>query len=83
MHTSEITRERRERIMTEIPLAPVGRLIKKAGAERVSSDASEELARLMEGYAARVAKEAIKLAGHAGRKTVKAIDIRMATETLK
>ncbi|MGB4279061.1 MAG: histone family protein [Methanoculleus sp.] len=83
MHTTEITRERRERIMTEIPLAPVGRLIKKAGAERVSSDASEELARLMEDYAARVAKEAIKLAGHAGRKTVKAIDIRMATETLK
>ena len=69
--------------MTDIPLAPVGRIVKESGAERVSSDANEELAKLMEQYASRIAKEAIKLAGHAGRKTVKATDVRMAAETVK
>ncbi|MCC7565670.1 MAG: histone family protein [Methanomicrobiaceae archaeon] len=69
--------------MTDLPLAPVGRIVKKVGAERVSSDANEALAALMEDYAARIAKEAIKLAGHAGRKTVKATDVRMAAESLK
>ncbi|KUG18892.1 archaeal histone [hydrocarbon metagenome] len=61
----------------------MGRIVKKVGAERVSSDANEALAALMEDYAARIAKEAIKLAGHAGRKTVKATDVRMAAESLK
>jgi DNA-binding protein len=68
--------------MNEIPVAPVIRIIRKAGADRVSNDAGEALAELMEHYASTIAKEALKLASHAGRKTVTTHDIRMAAEIL-
>ncbi|QSZ66589.1 histone family protein [Methanofollis aquaemaris] len=69
--------------MSELPIAPVGRIIKNAGAERVSADGSEALAALMEEYGTQMAREAIKLTRHAGRKTVKAVDIKMASEILR
>ncbi|MBA7475959.1 hypothetical protein ES707_11334 [subsurface metagenome] len=68
---------------TDLPLVPLGKLIVKAGAERVSADAKVELGKLMEQYASRIAKEAITLADHASRKTVKATDIRMAAATVR
>ena len=68
--------------MTEIPVAPVMRIIRKTGAERVSSDAGEALADLMEEYGAKISREALKLSSHAGRKTITAHDIRMAAEIL-
>lgn len=63
-----------------IALAPVDRIIRKAGAERVSEDAARELARLLEEYGEEVAREAWNLARHAGRKTVHAEDIRLAAQ---
>ena len=68
--------------MTEIPVAPVMRIIRKTGAERVSSDAGEALADIMEEYGVKISREALKLASHAGRKTITAHDIRMAAEIL-
>lgn len=66
-----------------LPLAPVERIIRKAGAERVSYDASVELAKVLEDYGIEVSREAIILAKHARRTTVKEEDIRLAVARIK
>jgi DNA-binding protein len=69
--------------MTELSQSAVERIMKKAGAERISADATETLAVLMEEYGMFLAKEAKKMSDHAGRKTLRGSDIRMAAEFIK
>ncbi len=64
--------------MPEIPIAPLERLIRKAGAPRVSVTAAEELRDVLEERAYEIVHRAIKLAEHAGRKTVTREDIKLA-----
>ena len=68
--------------MSEIPKAPIARIIKEAGAERVSEDAKAELAAYVEEVALNVAKEAAQVVKIAKRKTIKADDIKLAIKNL-
>ena len=68
--------------MSEIPKAPVARIIKETGAERVSEDAKVALADYLDEVARNVAKEANNVAKIAKRKTVKADDIKLAIKNL-
>jgi histone H3/H4 len=63
----------------EIAVAPMHRLCKKAGADRVSEAAAKELAKALEEIGVKIAKEALDYAMHAKRKTVKPEDIEIAT----
>lgn len=61
-----------------LPLAAMEKLLKQGGAERVSDKAKVALKSVLEEEAQEIATKAIKLANHAGRKTVKAEDIKLA-----
>lgn len=63
-----------------LPKAPIERIIRKAGAERVSDEAVEELRKAVGDLGKEIADEANSLAEHAGRNTVKEEDIKMVTE---
>ena len=62
-----------------IPYAAMERLMKRTGAERVSENAKEALSEILEQIGEEISESAIKLAKHAGRKTVKSEDIKLAS----
>jgi len=66
-------------IELEISVAPMHRLCKKAGADRVSEEATKELAKVLETIGIKIAKEALDYSMHARRKTIKTDDIEIAT----
>lgn len=65
-------------VKRDLQLAAMHRIIKKAGAERVSNKAAKELRNALEEVGLKIAKEALDWAKHAHRKTVKAKDIQIA-----
>lgn len=58
--------------------AAMEKILKNAGASRVSDDAKDALKSALEEIAAEISARAIKFSEHAGRKTVKASDIQLA-----
>lgn len=65
--------------MAEIPLQPIKRLMKQAGAERVADDAVEVVRAELEKHVEDLTEEAYRYTTHAGRKTVKREDVEAAT----
>ncbi len=59
------------------------RVLKSAGAKRVSKEALKEFSEILEEKLFLIAKEAALMAKHAGRKTIFDEDIRLARKKLQ
>ena len=68
--------------MPELSCASMERILRNAGAERVSAAAVALLSEAMEDYGEKLSREALELARHAGRKTVKREDVRLAAKRI-
>ena len=64
--------------MGELPVSAVMRIIRKATNMRVGRDAGITLAEILEEIGNELASQAGKYAKHAGRKTIKASDLKLA-----
>ena len=64
-----------------LPLAAMEKILKHSGAERVSDGAKEALKEVIEEIAEEIAQNAVRLSLHAGRKTVKSRDIKLAAKS--
>jgi len=65
---------------SELGLSAMYRILKKSGAERVSDESADELRRILEEVATNIAKSAVEMSVHAGRKTIKAEDVKLAAK---
>ena len=66
---------------SELGLSSVYRILKKSGAERVSDESVNELRKVIEDIAVDIAKNAVDMTKHAGRKTVRSEDVKLASRT--
>ncbi|MHA1214108.1 MAG: histone family protein [Candidatus Hodarchaeales archaeon] len=64
--------------MTGFASARIEKIIREAGARRVSADAINRLNEILTDYGLNIAKYAVEIARHSGRKTVKESDIKLA-----
>ena len=78
MNEREISKS--EDVRTELSLAPMHRIARKSGIERVSEGACRELAIVLEKVGIQICKEAQQIMMHSRRKTVKADDIKVAAK---
>jgi len=65
---------------TIIPKAPVARILLNAGAKRVSADAVDAFAEVLQAISEEIALNASRIAKHSGRKTIQEGDIRLAVK---
>lgn len=63
-----------------LPVAAMEKILKKAGAARVSNDAKVALRDILEGLADEIGEKAVRLAKHSGRKTIKSADVKLAAK---
>lgn len=60
--------------------ARVEKLLKNAGAQRVSADAIDKMNEILSDWGKNIARYAVEIARHSGRKTVKENDIKLASQ---
>jgi histone H3/H4 len=63
-----------------LPLAAIERIARKAGIERISADAIEEISKTIEELGSQLALEAAQDARHAKRKTILKEDIKLVAD---
>ena len=61
--------------MTELPKAPIVRICKNCGAERISKDAETAIVEAVEKYTERLSEAIVDVSKHTGRKTIQADDV--------
>ena len=66
---------------SELGSSAMYRILKKSGAERISDESVDELRRIIEEIAIEISKGAVDMAKHAGRKTIKSEDVKLASKT--
>ncbi|MCK5177555.1 MAG: NFYB/HAP3 family transcription factor subunit [Candidatus Aenigmarchaeota archaeon] len=69
--------------MSEIPAAPMDRILRNRGAERVSFESAKTLSEELEYIANNIADDAINICNYAGRKTITKKDIEFAVNNFK
>ena len=65
----------------ELPLAAMEKLLRAAGAKRVSEQAKQELQKILSDEINKITKKAALFSEHAGRKTIKKEDISISLDT--
>ncbi len=65
---------------SDLGLSAMYRILKKSGAHRVSDESADELRRIIEDIAIAIAKSAVDMSTHAGRKTVRGEDVKLAAK---
>ncbi|MCL4403178.1 MAG: NFYB/HAP3 family transcription factor subunit [Candidatus Marsarchaeota archaeon] len=61
-----------------MPEAAVRKLLKEAGASRISGDAVKKIQEHIDSIAFQLAKKSVSLSKHAKRKTVEVADVKLA-----
>ena len=69
-----------QRKTSMIPKAPVGRILMRSGAKRVSADAMDAFSDVLQDISVEIAEKAARIAKHSGRKTVQEEDIKLAAK---
>lgn len=69
-------------MVKSLPLAAMGRILKSAGANRVSEGAKKALAEALQEFGVNLSEKAWKFAQHAGRSTVKSEDVKLAEKEM-
>lgn len=67
---------------SNLPKAPINRMFKQAGGDRLSSDARDLILENVEEYAMSLMKDCVSISRHVGRKTVMAEDVKLAEKLM-
>lgn len=62
----------------DLPKAPINRMLKELGGDRLSSDARDLILEDVENYAKGLIRDSLNISRHAGRKTVMVEDVKLA-----
>lgn len=65
---------------TTLSLSPIERLMRKSGADRVSPEAVQHMAEVLEEVAQDISVKAASVARHAKRRTILVDDVRLVTK---